>query len=282
MNALAVNAHRELNKVIPQYVKRAKKDEYLIETERNIQDLAISIFSKIEPIREENVVLLENNSENLFDDIIAAMLYKYTKHPLIQIREVVKGLLQETKNEIIQTYIGERKTRRDRPGRALEFGYPLTLDLIGDFGIYRDLHRHRMLTQERQDLSTRLGFNIPDKIIEAGYDYKVKECRDRSADLYEKIVLELPKEAQYVVLFGFNIRWMIGMNFREAMHMLELRTIPQGHPNYRKMCQIMYRKIEERYPNLANLISFVDFNYHPWSREVSESAQRRKEQSLSR
>lgn len=123
---------------------------------------------------------------------------------------------------------------------------------------------------------------MPEEIIEAGLEHQVANVRDKANDLYERLVLELPREAQYVVLFGFNMRWTMGMNFREAMHMWELRTIPQGHPSYREMCQKMHTSTRQKpqYKKLADAMQHVDYNDYFWSRADSEARQRAKEAML--
>ena len=277
-NELANLTRTELDKTMPQFIKRAKTDEYSREREYNMHKLAQEILKGIHPEKESPVVLLDNQP-NLIN-IAAECLFKYSQHPTQQIRNIISNLPPQKTREIIHTYNGPRKTRRDRPGIALEFGYPLTFDLLGDFGIYRDLQRHRMLTQERQELTPYLGFFIPQEIIDAGLTHKITLCKEKSIQLYEALHKDFPKEAQYAVLFGFNIRFRMGMNFREAMHMWELRTTPQGHPNYRKMCQHMHNAIKQKHPEMAELLTYVDHNEYFWSRADSEAKQRRKEQEL--
>lgn len=143
---VAKEAHTELNKLMPKYIKRAKRDPYLVDINNNMMDLASRVFNDLAPESEENVVLLDNNSNQFLNTTVAQMLYPYSQHPLRQIIKLVNTFSDEFKQEVIDTYMGERKIRFNRPGRALEYGYPLTFDLIGNFGIYRDLHRHRMLT----------------------------------------------------------------------------------------------------------------------------------------
>ena len=280
MNNLAVRAHRELDKAIPKYVKRAKYSEYLAETESKMQLLTRNLLKNVEPEKEENVVLLLSHPEDYRDNLTAQMLYQYSQHPLRQLRRFVKELNGEKKLEIIFTYNGDRKNRRDRPGRALEACYPFTFDLIGDFGIYRDLHRERMKTQQRQNLTTRLGRVISSEIEEIGWLERVQRCFELSESLYEKLLPEYTQEAQYVVLNGHKVRWDQGENLREAMHELELRTIPQGHFSYRRIAREMHRKIKEFDSVIADMMKFVDYSDYPWARADSEAKQRREERKL--
>jgi thymidylate synthase ThyX len=305
---IAKKAHEALNTVIKRYVERAKRDEFIVETNKRMQALADELFSDIPVLEEEDVVLLDNGIEAVarkakellsagcFEpdkipemyakefqtNMIAYMLYKYVEHPMRQIREVVSRLPEEKREEIIKTYVGERKHRRQRSGRALEYGYDLFYDLLVDFGIFRDLHRHRMLTTERQRLSTRHGFvNLHPMLEEIGAEGEINECIDISSDLYEKIRAELGRDvAQYPVLFGFKIRFCQGFNDREAQHYFELRTGKQGHSSYREICQKMHKLLEQRAPWRAKMMNFVDYNDYFWSRAESEARQRQKEAKL--
>jgi hypothetical protein len=212
---------------------------------------------------------------------LAAAFYPYARHPFRQLLSIVEGMTRAQRTKLLETYTGNRQNRRQRPGRALEHGYPLTFDLQADFGAYRDLQRHRILTQERQLLHPFLGYELPPELKEVRFEEQAQECFARSADLYAKMLQQFgPEVAQYVVLFGYKIRWRMGMNFREAMHMIELRTAPQGHPSYRKVCQQMLVEIRKAHPELASTITFADFKEYYWSRAESEARQRRKERDV--
>ena len=211
---------------------------------------------------------------------IAQILYPYTNCSINLLYFWAKNQSFENKKKIIEAYCGtieERGNRRNKPGRGLR-QYPIVFDLVGDFGIYRDLQRHRMLGQQRQLLSPYLGFDMPDEIKEAGLENEYLSSVETSRQLYELIKSKCgPVVAQYAVLFAFNIRWYMAMNHQEAFHMLELRTGKQGHPSYRKMCQIMHRELMRYDKLISPLMRFVDHDYYYWSRAESEAAQRRKE-----
>jgi hypothetical protein len=208
------------------------------------------------------------------------MLYEYSRHPLRQLIKIIRKLPAESQEKIRQAYIGDRATRRDRPYRALESGYMYTFDLITDFGTYKDLERHRMTSQLRQRFSPRLGFIIPDDITTAGFADKLTACHERVAALYEKLVVDFPDQASYVTLHGHKVRWVIAFNEREAYHLLELRTTPQGHPQYRKVCQLLHQEIAKVSPWRAEGMKFVDHNDYFWSRGDAEARQRVKERVL--
>jgi hypothetical protein len=174
---------------------------------------------------------------------------------------VVRSLSPEKRREIFSAYVGERKSKRDRPGRALEYGYPIQFDLIAGFAEYRDLQRHRMLTQQRQEISPLLGYTIPDEVREIGGEAAARECFERSACLYHDLVRAgLEREAQYAALFNHFIRWNVGMNARELGHLAELRTQRAGHPKYRRLARKMAGLYLRGHPEMQPVLRFVDNN----------------------
>jgi thymidylate synthase ThyX len=282
-NRRANDAHTELNKVIPKFVKRAKRDQYMVETPHAISKAAEELLKNIPPDKEALCVLLPlaGSSRDLLNLTLAVCLYSHCKHPLSQLLKIIRQLSYDESSELLAICNGNRVTRRNRPGRGFEVGYPLTFDIQADFGAYRDLQRHRMLTQERQPLNPDLGYQIADEIETIGFKARFEECYQRSAELHSKMTKQFSVElAQYAVLFGFRIRWMMGMNFREAMHLIELRTTPQGHPSYRKVCMQMMDAVKTQHPELASTIKFADYNEYYWSRAESEARQRRKEREI--
>jgi hypothetical protein len=142
------------------------------------------------------------------------------------------------------TYVGDRKNRRHRPGRAFE-RTDYRFELVTDYGAFRDLQRHRMLTIEWQPLTADLGYDVPEVIREAGLAERFEESLRRSADFYNDMRSQFPEQSQYVVALAFRIRYSIQMNAREAMHLIELRSGPQGHPSYRRVAHEMARLIRE-------------------------------------
>ncbi len=304
-NILGEDAFRELTKVIPAYVHRAKRNEYLVNNHANMQKLADDLFKDIPVQRfDEEVDLLDYGDESMVDKlknepdfnsstlkhfrqeevdifVAASMLYPYLKHPFKQIQNFVRKAGEGARQKVILTYIGNRVTRRDRPYRALEAGYPYTFDMVTDFGTYKDLMRHRMTTQLRQRFSPLLGFLMPSDLVRAGFEDHARRCEERVRDLYAKLVELFPNEASYVTLHGHKVRWIMGMNDREAMHLIELRTTPQGHPNYRRAAILMmHAAIRTRSPWRADAMKFVDYNDYFWARGDSEAKQRVKEKAL--
>jgi len=260
--------HGELNQLIPSFVKRAQLNEYLAATSAAAKALA-SKAANLRPLDTKEPVALIDYDSAAEEKIIAAMLYAFSRHPLEQLRQIAAKMSPEERRQILAEYFGKRRHRRDKLSRAFENVY-YTFDILGNLGLYRDLHRHRILTQERQDFTTVHGYDTPPEIEEAGFKSEFDDCMKRAADLYEQIYADLPSEAQYVVPFAYKIRWYMKMNLREALHMCELRTMPQGHPDYRFICQEMWRKIQEVHSTLAECGKFIDSKKYRLGRLQSE------------
>jgi len=167
----------------------------------------------------------------------------------------------DKKSEILETYKGKRETRFDRTGRGLEAGYPITFDLVGGFAEYRDLERHRMLTQQRQPLTTDLGFIMPSEMGIVGLEEEVETLVDKISDLNSDLRRTgLGEASQYATLFNNRMRFKMGMNLREFQHLAELRTQPAGHFSYRSMVMEMARKLIDRDPWTKTYLEFVDYS----------------------
>jgi thymidylate synthase ThyX len=265
---LAGMMHRELDQLIPSFVKRAKPSEYMAETYTAIRSMTARIISAL-PAKTGEAVTLVDYDRAAEEKIIAAILYPHSQQPLQQLRTSVDKMPVNQRREILDEYLKRRRHRRDKPGRALEQIY-YTFDIIGNLGLYRDLHRHRILTQERQDFTTVRGYDTPREIEEAGFKAEFDRCMENAAEFYEKVCLDFPLEAQYVVPFAYKIRWTMTMNLREAVHIGELRTMPQGHPDYRFIVQEMWRKIQAVHPVLADAAKFIDWKTYRLGRLQSE------------
>jgi hypothetical protein len=230
-----------------------------------MSDLTAELFRTSDGLREPaaggrpQVVLTDWDPEGE-DKVVAAMLYPYTDRSEGEIARLVAGMTVEDRLEVIRRYTGDRDNRRHRPGRALErSGY--RFDVISDYGAFRDLQRHRLLTVEWQELTPGHGFAMPEAIAAAGAAPVYEEVMERSAELHHALTDRFcASQAAYAVALAYRIRYVMQFNAREAMHMLELRTTPQGHPEYRQVCQQMYRLIAEQagHRALAAMMSHVD------------------------
>jgi thymidylate synthase ThyX len=265
---LAGAMHAELNQLIPSFVKRAQVNDYLSGTSAMAQSLACKTVSHL-PVTLSEPVMLVDYDRHAEEKVIAGLLYPHARHPLQQLREIALRMDANERRNVLEEHFSKRRHRRDKPGRALENVY-YTFDVLGNLGLYRDLHRHRILTQERQAFTTVHGYDTPREIDEAGFSRKFDDCMIAASELYEEIYRDLPGEAQYVVPFAYKIRWYMKMNLREAVHLCELRTMPQGHPDYRFIAQEMWRKIQEVHPSLAEVGRFIDWKSYRLGRLQSE------------
>jgi len=265
---LAAAMHGELNQLIPSFVKRAQFNEYLSSTTATARQFVLQATNGAAVQASAPVTLVDYDAE-AEEKVIAAIVYPHARHPLAQLRALVAAMSQDERRRVLAEHFNRRRHRRDKPGRAFENVY-YTFDIIGNLGLYRDLQRHRILTQERQEFTTVLGYDTPLEIEEAGFRGEFDNCMSRAAELYEQIYANLPHEAQYVVPFAYKIRWYMKMNLREAVHLCELRTMPQGHPDYRFIAQEIWRKIQEVHPTLAEVGKFIDWKNYRLGRMQSE------------
>ena len=270
--------HGELNQLIPSFVKRAQLNQYLVGITAAAKALAANDTHIPRADTKEPVALIDYDTQ-AEEKIVAAILYSHSRQPLAQLRELAGKLGADERGKIFDEYFSTRRHRRDKLSRAFENVY-YTFDILGNLGLYRDLHRHRILTQERQDFTTVHGYDTPPEIEEAGFKNEFDDCMKRAADLYGRIYRDLPCQAQYVVPFAFKIRWYMKMNLREAVHMCELRTMPQGHPDYRFICQEMWRKVQSVHPTLAKSGKFMDWQKYRMGRLQSEMRTEFKKSAL--
>jgi hypothetical protein len=266
----------ELRKVIPSFLTRVDRpdrggaySEYLTVNRRNMEELADKLLAEEEaatPPHERELdatttVRLIDYDPDAEDKLVAAMLYPYTSISETRIRSRVERMTVDEKLDVVRTYAGDRSgNRRHRPGRALE-AISYRFDVLSDYGAFRDLQRHRLLTIEWQDLSTAHGFTMPPAVAATGGQSRYEASMERSDSLYRALVRRLPPQAPYAVALAFRVRYVMQMNAREAMHLIELRTGPQGHPEYRRVAQGMHQLIAEEAGHrvVAELMRFVDY-----------------------
>ncbi|MFL6484193.1 MAG: FAD-dependent thymidylate synthase [Nitrososphaera sp.] len=289
IRSIASQLFNELNSVIPSFIRRANDkygqalQEYTSKTKNAIGELARSHLSGIPHEEEQPELVRLINYKDSFEaevDVISAILYEQAQgQSLHRIINYVRSMPIEERNRVIRTYTEFRNSRRHRPGRAFEM-VDYTFELFTNFGIFRDLHRHRILTIERQLLSTRHGYDLPQEIVDLGLDKDFRDCMYLSKNVYEVIAKAMSEEAQYVVNFAYRYPYFVKMNLREACHMIELRTVPQGHQDYRIACQKIYNEIERIHPQLAQGIKFVDMNRYQLERFNAEKKSEKKRQQV--
>jgi thymidylate synthase ThyX len=272
---LAQKIKHELDTTIKSFVRRAD-DKYGKSMQEYFKSLqkASSGLTKKYPIRTKSkgsqVRLVDYESESKAQDkIVAAILYEMQTIPYEPILASVKKMGKKAKSDIIKSFARLRQNRRQRPPRAFEMTQ-YTFDVVGNFGMFRDLHRHRVLTLERQLLTADHGFLISKEIIELGLEKEFRDCMSVSKSVFDSMRSKYPQQAQYVVNFAYNYPFFMSLNLREACHLIELRTIPQGHIDYRQVAQKMFLSIQKVHPNLSEIIKFVDLKSYDLERFESE------------
>ncbi len=260
----------ESRKVIPIFLERADKPDrggawiaYRANTNKAIANLAKELLPDNHAAIPETVKLVAYSPRNELD-LVADMLYEHSSLSLEELSETVSSWPYEQKVKVFKAYMGERLNRRHRPGRALEKAH-YSWDLVCDYGIFRDLQRHRMVDDlEWQALTPRYGYDIPELVEKAGLIELYEACFDISLKLYSDLqTAGYDLEAQYATLLGHKMRWKITYNGREAFHLHELRTSPQGHPGYRKLVLQMHDKLAEVHPLMAEAMKFVNTGEDP-------------------
>jgi thymidylate synthase ThyX len=211
--------------------------------------------------------------------VVAAAFYAVTDHPDGDLQAIARALTPEQRADVLRAYIGKRSNRRHRPGRALE-RTSYRFDVLGDYGAFRDLQRHRLLTLEWQRLSPRHGWVMAEVVGEAGGAEAWRGVMDAAGELHDAIAAAgLPEVASYAVSMAYRVRFYMEMNAREALHVIELRTAPQGHPAYRRICQTIHRLIAEQagHRAIAAAMTFADHSEVALERlEAERAAERRR------
>jgi thymidylate synthase ThyX len=285
---LADQLYSELNLIIPAFVGRANDkygktlQSYFENTKAAIYEVAQNHLKNIkldENLPHVKLLHFEDNFEAEVK-IVSAILYEHAQGQSLEtITQYTRSITPEERYKIIQEYTKFRTNRRHRPGRAFEM-VEYTFELFTNFGMFRDMHRHRILTLERQLLSTRHGYDIPTEVIELGIVRDYKDCMYKSREAYENISKSMPEEAQYVVNFAYRYPYFIRLNLREAYHLIELRTVPQGHPDYRNVCQKMFEQIKHIHPILVDGMKFVDLKTYNLERLNAEKNSEKKRMQL--
>ncbi len=276
----------ELRKVIPSFLKRVDVPErgvawthYLEETRGATREVIASLFDDLATVEPEEHVRLVSFDPEGETRVLEAIVFAHSALSHDEAARHVAALDESTRDTLMNAYVGERRNRRHRPGRAFE-RTDYRFELITDYGAFRDLQRHRLLTVEWQSLTVDLGYDVPAIVVEAGLADAYEESLARSADFYHSLRGDFPEQAQYAVALAFRIRYVLQMNAREAMHLIELRSGPQGHPSYRRVAHEMVRLIAEQagHRRIAGAMTYVDFSETDLERLEAERAAERNRQ----
>ncbi len=283
---LASKIKKELDTTIKSFVRRADDkygkafQKYLKGIKNKSKSIAIKKI-KSNPTIGTITKLVDYESEKpAIDKIITSIIYEQSPSTSYQnILQQIKRMSKQNKIKIINEFTNLRTNRRHRPSRAFENVY-YTFDLCNNFGMFRDLHRHRALTLERQLLTTDHGYNVPNEIKILGIEKDFKDCMNKTKETFEKIRKKYPEQGQYVVNFGYNYPYFMKFNLREACHLIELRTVPQGHVDYRRVAQQMFKQINKVHPNLSKIMKYVDLKEYDLERFESEKRTEEKRKKL--
>lgn len=261
----------EARKVLPTFLERADKPDrggawVAHRAQTNEKLVQIAKQHNLQPMKgdsEKSVNLTDYWPKNELDTL-PHMLYSKSSLSLDELSQTLGELPYQEKQSLYVEYFGERLNRRHKPGRALETIH-YTFDLLCDYGIFRDLQRHRMVDAlEWQQLTPHYGYDTPQLVIDAGLEDLFESCFDISRELYQQLrEAGYEYESEYATLLGHNMRWKVTMNAREAFHFMEIRTSPQGHPGYRKLAHQMYQAVAEVHPLTASGMIFINKDEDP-------------------
>lgn len=259
---LASRIKEEALKVVPTLVRYADYNPYRAQTPERMAECVRLFIGSPAPEPAHPVVLVEYDPE-AETKLICAMLYEQCALPYGQLRRLVEGFSPEKRARVIDAYL-EGRGRHDPPLRALE-AITYSFDVLLDFGAYRDLQRHRMMTQLVQAFRPEHGYELPEVLLEWGWEGRLRPLLEEAALLYARIARTHPHEAAYVLPMAYRRRVLMIANLRELHHLIALRSSRQGHPSYRRIAQAMYREIARVHPLLARYIR-VDLSEYALAR----------------
>jgi thymidylate synthase ThyX len=256
----------ELRKVIPEFLKRVDVPErgvawstYWRDVRDRTRQIAARLVANELPEPRDPVTLVDYDPEGEVK-VVAAVLYPESHLPDDELLTIARQMSPGERTEVLAASVGTRSNRRHKPGRAWE-RTQYRFDVVCDYGAFRDLQRHRPLTIEWQRLTPELGADVPPEIEEAGLRADWESVMGRSRELVDAIAAEgLTDAAQYAVCMAYRIRFVMQMTAREAMHLTELRSSPQGHPSYRRIAQAMHREIARVHPMLAEAFIYMRYD----------------------
>ena len=260
----------ELQKVMPSFVARVDRPdrggewmEYLSarreQSETWVKRLGLDRRDKSDAGPSVRLLAVRGNE----DDLLAALLFEAASVSEAEARDAVRVLPPDERARLLADLVGQRTNRRHRPGRGFEaVGY--RFEIVSDYGAFRDLQRHRLLTVQWQTLGPDLGAGVPGELEDAGVADDYRAGLERSAAEYERIVSHVsPELAPYALCLGYRIRYVLDMNAREAMHLIELRSGREGHPGYRAVAHELHAQIAQAHPAVAAAMTFVDDETEP-------------------
>jgi len=268
----------ELRKVIPVFMRRIDREDRGLAWSRYIHETAPATGEQVAATIPPDFLSARDGGDSgayvrltEFDadadaKVVAAAIYPHADVSDEDALRIARGMSEEQRAAVLRAYVGERTNRRHKPGRAFE-RVSYRFDIVVDYGAFRDLQRHRMLTLDWQPLSPRLGYEVPEEVVAIGAEDDFRRIMSECAALYDELRAASVNAlaAQYAVPMAYRIRFYMQMNAREAMHLIELRSAPQGHRSYRRVAQEMLREIRDRagHAAIADAMIFADMSDAP-------------------
>ncbi len=266
MQDIGRKSYQELSKVIPSFVRRAEGNHKYQKTftsfseqvNSELKNLSLKHTDSVDKMQTYGVRLVSHDEEGPIK-VAAALLFANSQAGLGDLQNYCKTLNPEDLNRILEAGCMFRENRRHKSPRALEHAF-FTFEMLADFGVYRDLQRHRILTQERQLLSCDFSYYVPQEIKDTEMESIYCNALDEAKRVFDLIASELPEEAQYVVPMAYNIHWYFHINLRGLQWLTELRSSPAGHPAYRYIAQEMAKQVTKVCPEFERYFKFVDYD----------------------
>jgi thymidylate synthase ThyX len=259
-----------VQQVMPSFVARVERPErggewitFLEQREaagRKWSDrLGIEAEAQADPGPSVQLLSVEGDETSL----LSALLFESSGLSERDVRSRIEALSAQERSQLLTDLAGDRRNRRHRPGRGLE-SLRYRFEIVADYGAFRDLQRHRMLTVQWQTLSPQLGAGVPGEVEQAGRGDAYSEALELSAATWQSLVdAGLPAQAPYALCLGYRIRFILDLNAREAMQLIELRSGREGHPTYRAVALAMRDRIAVAHPSVAALMTHVDEESEP-------------------
>ena len=286
MQDVGKKMYEELYKVIPSFIRRS---DITHKTHQNFAQVFEAMGVELSVVAEkageypertyQTGVTLVDYDKDAEINVAAALLFAGSNHSMQDLINYCRSLSEDEIQRILDAACSTRETRRNKSPRGLEHTF-FTFEIVGDFGVYRDLHRHRMLTQERQFLCCDYGYYIPSEILGTPLEEEYQQAMQKAKIAFDQISSDLPEEAQYIVPMAFNVRWYFKANLRALQWLCELRSAPAGHPSYRQVAQSMAKQVCEVYPNFERFFKFVDYEGYELGRMGQEQRKAEKQLTL--
>lgn len=287
----------ELEGVVPSFVRRPKtpRGAEIQIYRRNLQilrdEMTADLFSNSEPTTPQaRWTRLLSVTEDADVAVLSAFLFS-GKHglPLSEVTKEVRAMTPEERSVQLDNILKERKfgkldakreeIRFRKVPRAFENAHYL-FEIWGKGGDYRDLHRHRQVTEEHQPFTARWGYDLEKEVLESPFADQIESALSKAAQASKDLEYGVSTEvAQYAVPFAYLQHWYMRLSAREIYWISELRTGPQGRPHYREICQQIANLAIKVSPSVFQGL-IADYNDYSLARRESEKKIDQKLQRL--